>query len=154
MPDGGEHALDRIGGPQVVPVLGGEVEEGEERVPVSLQAGDGLLVLRPVFLHEGVERERGRRPVGRTGDLVQVPLDLQRHGIRHRVDDVDHLVHLANGTYQRSNGGNRQIDETSLALKLIEEGRLRPSRRRSSWAGAMALVQFLPSDLYRYGVDA
>ena len=49
---------------EVVPVLGGEVEEGEERVPVSLQAGDGLLVLRPVFLHEGVERERGRRPVG------------------------------------------------------------------------------------------
>jgi lytic murein transglycosylase len=45
-------------------------------------------------------------------------------------------------------------EEFVLALKLIEEGRLRPARRKSSWAGAMGLVQFLPSDLYRYGVDA
>ena len=45
-------------------------------------------------------------------------------------------------------------EELVLALKVIEEGRLRPPRRKSSWAGAMGLVQFLPSDLYRYGVDA
>ena len=45
-------------------------------------------------------------------------------------------------------------EEFVLALKLIEEGRLRPARRKSSWAGAMGLVQFLPSDLYRYGFDA
>jgi lytic murein transglycosylase len=45
-------------------------------------------------------------------------------------------------------------EEFVSALKLIEEGRLRPARRKSSWAGAMGLVQFLPSDLYRYGFDA
>src|SRR5215203_7205465 len=55
MPDGGEHALDRVGGPQGIPVLGREVEEGEQRGAVLLQAGDGLGVLRPVLLHEGVE---------------------------------------------------------------------------------------------------
>jgi membrane-bound lytic murein transglycosylase B len=44
-------------------------------------------------------------------------------------------------------------EEFVLAPKLVEEGRLGPARRRSSWAGAMGLVQFLPSDLYRYGVD-
>src|SRR3954469_11891996 len=91
MPDGGEHAFDRMGSPEVVPVLGREVEEGEELLPVPLQAGDGLRVLRPVLLHERVEREGGCRPVGRTGDLVQVPLDLRRHGIRHRVEDVTTL---------------------------------------------------------------
>jgi lytic murein transglycosylase len=44
-------------------------------------------------------------------------------------------------------------DEFLSALKLIEDGRLAPARRRSSWAGAMGLVQFLPSDLDRYGAD-
>jgi lytic murein transglycosylase len=44
--------------------------------------------------------------------------------------------------------------EFLAALKLVEDGRLTPERRRSSWAGAMGLVQFLPSDIERYGVDA
>jgi len=33
-PDGGEGGLDRVGGAQVDPVLGGEVVEGEQRVEV------------------------------------------------------------------------------------------------------------------------
>jgi lytic murein transglycosylase len=44
-------------------------------------------------------------------------------------------------------------DEFLVALKLVEEGRLAPARRRSSWAGAMGLVQFLPSDYARHGAD-
>jgi lytic murein transglycosylase len=44
-------------------------------------------------------------------------------------------------------------DELLVALKLTEEGRFGPERRRSSWAGAVGLVQFLPSDYQRYGSD-
>ncbi len=44
-------------------------------------------------------------------------------------------------------------DEFLSALKLVEDGRLTSPRRRSSWAGAMGLVQFLPSDYERHGTD-
>ena len=41
MPDGGEHALNRVGRAQVVPVLGGVVKERQQRLGVPGQAGDG-----------------------------------------------------------------------------------------------------------------
>ena len=44
--------------------------------------------------------------------------------------------------------------ELLAALKMVEEGHLTPARRKSSWAGAMGLVQFLPSDFERHAVDA
>jgi lytic murein transglycosylase len=44
-------------------------------------------------------------------------------------------------------------EEFLVALKMLEEGRLTPARRKSSWAGAMGLVQFLPSDFDRHGAD-
>jgi lytic murein transglycosylase len=44
-------------------------------------------------------------------------------------------------------------EELLAALKMLDDGRLTPARRKSSWAGAMGLVQFLPSDLDRYGAD-
>jgi lytic murein transglycosylase len=45
-------------------------------------------------------------------------------------------------------------EEFLSALKMVEDGVLTPARRKSSWAGAMGLVQFLPSYYYRHGVDA
>jgi len=44
-------------------------------------------------------------------------------------------------------------DELLLALKMIEEGHVRPAAMKSSWAGAMGLMQFLPSDFYKHAVD-
>jgi lytic murein transglycosylase len=44
-------------------------------------------------------------------------------------------------------------EEFLLALKMLEEGRVRIADMRSSWAGAMGLTQFLPSDFYNYAVD-
>ncbi len=38
------------------------------------------------------------------------------------------------------------------ALKMLQDGVPR-SEMRSSWAGAMGLTQFLPSEYYKYGVD-
>jgi lytic murein transglycosylase len=43
--------------------------------------------------------------------------------------------------------------EFLLALKMLEEGHVSLADMRSSWAGAMGLTQFLPSDFYRSAVD-
>jgi lytic murein transglycosylase len=42
--------------------------------------------------------------------------------------------------------------EFVLALKMLEEG-FKLADMRSSWAGAMGLTQFLPSEYYKYAVD-
>ena len=43
--------------------------------------------------------------------------------------------------------------EFLLALKMLDEGQVKLADMRSSWAGAMGLTQFIPSDYYRYAVD-
>src|SRR6201988_1697104 len=44
-------------------------------------------------------------------------------------------------------------DEFILALKLISDGEVTRKDMRASWAGATGLTQFLPSELYKHGVD-
>jgi lytic murein transglycosylase len=44
-------------------------------------------------------------------------------------------------------------EEFLFALKMLEDGYVKPSDMKSSWAGAMGLTQFLPSDFYKYAVD-
>jgi len=44
-------------------------------------------------------------------------------------------------------------DEFLLALKILEEGQIKLADMRSSWAGAMGLTQFLPSEYFKYAVD-
>src|SRR3984957_20112721 len=53
----------------MVPVLGGEVEEGEQRFPVLGQTGDRLVVLGIVFISEHVDRCLGRRAGWRAVNL-------------------------------------------------------------------------------------
>jgi lytic murein transglycosylase len=43
--------------------------------------------------------------------------------------------------------------EFILALKILDEGHVKPSDMRASWAGATGLTQFLPSEFYKYAVD-
>ena len=43
--------------------------------------------------------------------------------------------------------------EFLAALKMLQDGHATRADLRSSWAGAMGLTQFLPSDFYRHGVD-
>jgi lytic murein transglycosylase len=43
--------------------------------------------------------------------------------------------------------------ELLLALKMLDDGAVRLADMKSSWAGAMGLTQFLPSDFYKYAVD-
>jgi len=44
-------------------------------------------------------------------------------------------------------------EEFLLALKILDEGRIKLADMKSSWAGAMGLTQFLPSDYLKYAVD-
>ena len=44
-------------------------------------------------------------------------------------------------------------NEFILALKILGEGDVARKDFRSSWAGATGLTQFLPSELYKHGVD-
>jgi lytic murein transglycosylase len=44
-------------------------------------------------------------------------------------------------------------EEFLLALKILQEGQAKPDDMTSSWAGAMGLTQFLPSDYLKYAVD-
>ena len=44
-------------------------------------------------------------------------------------------------------------EEFLLALKILQDSGLRPADLKSSWAGAMGLTQFLPSDYLKYAVD-
>jgi len=44
-------------------------------------------------------------------------------------------------------------NEFLLALKILDEGQIKLADMKSSWAGAMGLTQFLPSDYFKYAVD-
>ena len=44
-------------------------------------------------------------------------------------------------------------EEFLLALKILQQGQIKLGDMRSSWAGAMGLTQFLPSDYIKYAVD-
>ena len=43
--------------------------------------------------------------------------------------------------------------EFLMALKMLQEGHAKLADMKSSWAGAMGLTQFLPSEFYQHGVD-
>jgi len=43
--------------------------------------------------------------------------------------------------------------EFLVAIKMVEDGLVRPADMKSSWGGAMGLTQFLPSEFYKHAVD-
>jgi lytic murein transglycosylase len=45
------------------------------------------------------------------------------------------------------------LPEFLNALKLVDDGVVKPADFTSSWAGATGLTQFLPSEYYKYAVD-
>ena len=44
-------------------------------------------------------------------------------------------------------------EEFLLALKILDQRQIKVADMRSSWAGAMGLTQFMPSDYFKYAVD-
>jgi lytic murein transglycosylase len=45
------------------------------------------------------------------------------------------------------------LNEFLLALKIVNDGKISAAQMKSSWAGAMGLTQFMPSDYFKYAVD-
>jgi hypothetical protein len=90
-----ERALDRVRRPQMLPVLGGKVVKGEQRVAIFLQTGGGLLVFLRVALDEGVERGTGIRFRLGHPDLLQFALGLRLLALRQFDEYVCGLVHPA-----------------------------------------------------------
>src|SRR3954449_3933552 len=66
-----EGALDRVRGPQVFPVFGGEIVEGEQGLAILRQARGGLVVFELVGCDEGVERGLGVLECFGHPDLLQ-----------------------------------------------------------------------------------
>ncbi len=52
-------------------------------------------------------------------------------------------------------GNRRELFERQFidALRMVQEGVIAPQDMKSSWAGAMGLVQFMPEDYFKYAVD-
>jgi lytic murein transglycosylase len=70
----------------------------------------------------------------------------------HAHDTRDAVRALATQAYYGKRKEKFQ-EEFLLALKMLDDGVIRRADMKSSWAGAMGLTQFLPSDFYKYGVD-
>src|SRR3981189_2828181 len=79
----------------MVPVLGREIEEGEQSFPVLRQAGDRLVVLGAVLVGEHINGRLGCRAGRRTVNFTKVCLhvDLDREG-----NFVQHVGGLVNPT--------------------------------------------------------
>jgi hypothetical protein len=88
----GGGALDGVGRAQVTPVLGGEVVEGQEDVPILREAAARRLVLRTVPLQEVVEGLGRHLPGLREPDLMKVALRLCVESLGHLVEHVGRLV--------------------------------------------------------------
>jgi lytic murein transglycosylase len=110
-------------------------------------AGDGRKFLdRYRAPLTAIEREFGVPPA----ILLAIFARETDYGRAH--DNRDAIRVLATQAYF----GKRQDkfrEEFVLALKMLDEGVVRRDDMKSSWAGAMGLTQFLPSDFFKYAVD-
>jgi len=74
-------------------MFGREVVERQQRFAILRQAFDRLVVLRPVFLGEDIDRHLGLSPVRRQVNLAQVLLHVRLHRQRDLVQHVRRLMH-------------------------------------------------------------
>src|SRR5450631_3859297 len=91
----------------MVPVLGGEVEKGEQSISILGQAGDRLVVLGSVFVGEHVDRRLGGRAGRRSVNLSKVYLHVDLDG---EGDLVQHVGGLVNPTALVPGAGKNLID--------------------------------------------
>ena len=87
-----ERALDRVGRPQMPPVLGREVVERQQHVAVFGQTCHGLRELRLVVRRKVIERRVRILSRRRHPDLVQLGLGPGLHPLGHFVQYVDRIV--------------------------------------------------------------
>src|ERR1700722_2588025 len=102
----------------MVPVLGREVEEGEQSVPVLDQAGGRLLVLGAVFIGEHIDRRLDGRAGRRSVNLSKVcfHVDLDRES-----DLVGHVGGLMNPTPLMPGAGKDLLDRLPEAERTVAD---------------------------------
>jgi lytic murein transglycosylase len=95
--------------------------------------------------------ERIEREIGVPGSVVLAIWARETDYGRYRLGH-DAIRALATQAYL----GRRKEqfrEEFLLALKMLQEGHVTRAGMRSSWAGALGLTQFLPSDFFKHAVD-
>jgi lytic murein transglycosylase len=95
--------------------------------------------------------ERIEREIGVPGSVVLAIWARETDYGRYRLGH-DAIRALATQAYL---GRRKEIfrEEFLLALKMLQEGHVTRAGMRSSWAGALGLTQFLPSDFFKHAVD-
>src|ERR1700752_5420188 len=106
----------------MVPVLSGEVKEGEQSIPILDQAGDRLVVLGAVFVGEQVDRGLGGRAGRRAVNLSKIYLhiDLDPEG-----DLVEYVVGLVDPTPLVPRAGKDLIDGLPEAERAVANRQIR-----------------------------
>jgi len=95
--------------------------------------------------------ERIERQYGVPGSVILAIWARETDYGRHRLPH-DALRVLATQAYV---GRRKEMFRTEfiLALKILQEGHVARRDMRASWAGALGLTQFLPSEFYKHAVD-
>src|SRR5450755_4964597 len=106
----------------MVPVLGGEVEKGEQSISIFGQAGDRLVVFGAVFVGEHVDRRLGGRAGRRSVNLSKVYLHVDLDG---EGDLVQHVGGLVNPTALVLGAGKDLIDGLPEAERAVADREIR-----------------------------
>ena len=93
--DRGEGGLDRVGGLEMGPVLGGEVEERQQHLGLVDDLGHRLGPLRTEGVRERRDRRLGMGPVFGVADLRQRPAGCGLGRLGQRVQHIRGDVHPA-----------------------------------------------------------
>src|SRR5674476_661780 len=117
-----EYTFDGVRRPQVIPMLGREVEEGQQRFAVLRQAVDRLVMFRLVFLGEDIDRYLGQSAARRQVNFAQILLHVRLHRQRDLVQHVRGLMHPA-ALMRRS--GKDLIERLPEAERTVTNGDFR-----------------------------
>jgi hypothetical protein len=126
-------------------VLGGEVVERGQRLPVVIELRNRLRVLRAELLTEALERSLGVGAGWRLDDLVQHPLRPRLQPLRQAVKDVRCLVHpaallpsLGEHVAQRRPGPERAV--TDDELRTVQPAALEITQHARPGVGGLAVA--------------
>jgi hypothetical protein len=73
-------------------MLGGKIEECQQRLPILEEAIDRLVVFWRIFLGECGDGKIRLRPVGRQPNFAQVVVRIGLYGLRQLIENIQRLV--------------------------------------------------------------
>src|ERR1035437_550686 len=122
MADRREYTFDGVRRPQVIPMLGREVEEGQQYFTILRQAVNRLVMFRLVFLGEDIDRYLGQSAARRQVNFAQILLHVRLHRQRDLVQHVRGLMHPA-ALMRRS--GKDLVERLPEAERTVANGDFR-----------------------------